>query len=57
MNRFANIVLQLWEANVELKVRSNPNTPGSPNQCDLSDNNKMTDSASDTEKIKNHAET
>ena len=56
MNRFANKVLQLGEANVELKVRSNPTTPGSPSQCDLSSDNKMTDFASDMEKIQNHAE-
>ena len=57
MNRFANKVLQLGEANVELKVCSNPTTPGSPSQCNLGSNNKMTDSTSDTEKLQNHAET
>ena len=57
MNRFANKVLQLGEDNVELKMHSNPNTPGSFSQCDFSSDNKMTDFASDTEKIQNHTET
>ena len=52
MNRFANKVLQLGEANVELKACNNLTTPGNPSQCDLSSNNKMTDSTSDTEKLK-----
>ena len=56
MNRFSNKVLQLGEANVEPKVRINPNTPESSSQCDLSSDSKMTDSTSDTEKIQNHAE-
>ena len=51
MNRFANKVLQLGEANAELKVRSNPTTPLSPSQCDLtndklSSDDKVTDSTS-----------
>ena len=51
MNRFANKVLQLGEANAELKVRSNPTTPLSPSQCDLtndklSTDDKVTDSTS-----------
>ena len=63
MNRFANKVLQLGEANAELQVRSNPTTPMSPSQCDLtndklSSNDKVTaDSARDTEKVQNHDET
>ena len=63
MNRFANKVLQLGEANVELQVRSNPTTPMSPSQCDLtndklSSNDKVTaNSAKDTEKVQNHDET
>ena len=53
MNRFANKVLQLGEANAELKVRSNPTTPLSPSQCDLtndrlSSDDKVTDSTSDS---------
>ena len=53
MNRFANKVLQLGEANSELKVRSNPTTPLSPSQCDLtndrlSSDDKVTDSTSDS---------
>ena len=51
MNRFANKVLQLGEANAELKVRSNPTTPLSPSQCDLTNDklcsdDKVTDSTS-----------
>ena len=63
MNRFANKVLQLGEANVELQVHSNPTTPMSPSQCDLtndklSSNDKVTaNSARDTEKVQNHDET
>ena len=57
MNRFDNKVLQLGEANVELKVCCNPTTPGSLSKCDLSSDNKMIDSTSDMEKIQNHAET
>ena len=52
MNRFANKVLQLGEANVKLKVHSKPNKPGSLSKCDLISNNKMTDSTSDKEKLK-----
>ena len=53
MNRFANKVLQLGEANAELKVHSNPTTPLSPSQCDLtndglSSDDKVTDSTSDS---------
>ena len=59
MNRFANKVLQLEEANAELKVRSNPTTPLSPSQCDLtndrlSSDDKVTDSTSG---IQNYDET
>ena len=59
MNRFANKVLQLGEANAELKVRSNPTTPMSPSQCSdtLNSNDKVTGSTSDTEKVQNHNET
>ena len=62
MNRFANKVLQLGEANAELQVRSNPTTLMSPSQCDLTNdklhsNDKVTDSTSDTEKVQNHNET
>ena len=62
MNRFANKVLQLGEANVELQVRSNPTTPIIPSRCDLtndklSSNDKVTDSTSDTAKVQNHNET
>ena len=62
MNRFANKVLQLGEANAELQVRSNPTAPVSPSQCDLTNdklnsNDKVTDSTSDTEKAQNHDET
>lgn len=62
MNRFANKVLQLGEANAELQVRSNPTTPMSPSQCDLTNdqlnsNDKVTDSTSDTEKVQDHDET
>ena len=52
MNKFANKVLQLGEANVELKVCSNSTTPASPSQYDLSGNNKMIESTSDMEKFK-----
>ena len=53
MNRFANKVLQLGEANAELKVHSIPTTPLSPSQCDLtndrlSSDDKVTDSTSDS---------
>ena len=53
MNRFANKVLQLGEASTELKVCSNPTTPLSPSQCDLtndrlSSDDKVTDSTSDS---------
>ena len=59
MNRFANKVLQLGEANTELKVRSKPTTPLSPSQCDLtndrlSSDDKVTDSTSG---IQNYDET
>ena len=53
MNRFANKVLQLGEANAELKVCSNPTTPLSPSLCDLtndrlSSDDKVTDSTIDS---------
>ena len=59
MNRFANTVLKLGEANAELKVCSNPTTPLSPSQCDLtndrlSSDDKVTDSTSG---IQNYDET
>ena len=46
-------MLQLGEANTELKVRNNPTTPLSPSQCDLtndrlSSDDKVTDSTSDS---------
>ena len=62
MNRFANKVLQLGEANAELKVRSSPTTPLTPSQCDLtndklSGNDGITDATSDTNKVQNHDDT
>ena len=62
MNRFANKVLQLGEANAELQIRSNPITPMSPAHSDLtndklSSNEKVTGSTSDTEKVQNYDET
>ena len=59
MNRFTNEVLQLRKANAKLKVHSNPTTPLSPSQCDLtndrlSSDDKVTDSTSG---IQNYDET
>ena len=58
MNRFVNKVLQLGEANIELKVCSNPTTPLSPRQYVLTNNklssdDKVTDS---TNGIQNYYE-
>lgn len=63
MNRFANKVLQLGEANAELQVRSDATPPTTTNQYDsandkLSSNDKITtDSKSDKEKVKSHDKT
>ena len=60
MNRFANKVLQLGEANAELKIRSDPTKPMPPSHYDLTNdklNNKVTDnSTSDVEKVQSHDE-
>lgn len=58
MNRFANKVLQLGEANAELKVRNNSTTPITANHCELTnDNDEVTDSRIDMEQHQKHEET
>jgi len=60
INKFANEVLQLGEANAELKIHSDPTTPITPSHCDLTNdklNNNVTDnSTSDVEKVQSHDE-
>ena len=62
MNRFANKVLQLGEANAELQIRSSPTTSSGPTQSELTDNkqshnDKVTDSTSETAKVQNRNKT
>ena len=62
MNRFANKVLQLGEANAELQVRSNPTIPIGRTQSELtnnrlSHNDKVTNFTSDATKAQNHNKT
>jgi len=61
MNRFANKVLQLGEANAELKICSDPTTPSTSSHCDLANdklNSNVTDnSTSDEEEVQSCDET